>query len=682
MKKKLLTVLLAVVMVFGVFGLTACGAGTNPDEEYNYYKTKYALDGEVKIDAVTYQGVYRMFTYGGRYLLYIDTEGEGAADRFQKVNEIAQEWQVPVYHFNPDLSGGYAANHAAANGANTNIITDLTGINAQSQIKTVQDNLISISKQNLAFWKTTDGKMIGIKNGSVATRSEVSGVAAKAVAYAPADCANAIAAVALQKPSWHEYQEGDAVVPASYDTTSINTMNLFADARLHMYEDGVDALNDEKTDVYVTVANYGMFEHLMKNNKGYFAVFFGGTWCPNTQAIAKAVNDLAKDYGISKVYFFDPRLDDGTKPGADNGASGSYLASVLNTRTGDSSAAWAALTAANKQSNYVAAAKALLAKVTVAEEGFADKLLYEVSTKQVWDKVGADGYYTDGSVATLEEMAAGGRFITEVIDEIQDIADDAVVAEAKALSNYDALLAAVKEDYTSKAWTEIEKDELQVAQLVIAEHNATKDLAADKKIVIDDVVLNAYAKALADNATTKKVEGTTVTREKTYASADAALKAIKDKAQNDYVAKNYNYNYLYAAFLDECLPTYQSQWNHKYNNTGNAFELTITSTGKTGADAIYTRMAVPNMMLFNGEKDGVAELVALAEAEYTWNNVSVEGSNENVQWTNAVKAIFDKNPYASYNPIPVIEVADDSSSSSSGSSSSSSGAASSGGDAC
>ena len=36
MKKKLLTVLLAVVMVFGVFGLTACG-GSNPDEEYNYY---------------------------------------------------------------------------------------------------------------------------------------------------------------------------------------------------------------------------------------------------------------------------------------------------------------------------------------------------------------------------------------------------------------------------------------------------------------------------------------------------------------------------------------------------------------------------------------------------------------------------------------------------------------------
>ena len=54
MKKKLLTVLLAVVMVFGVFSLTACGAGTNPDEEYNYYGTKYELDGDVKIEAATF----------------------------------------------------------------------------------------------------------------------------------------------------------------------------------------------------------------------------------------------------------------------------------------------------------------------------------------------------------------------------------------------------------------------------------------------------------------------------------------------------------------------------------------------------------------------------------------------------------------------------------------------------
>ena len=37
MKKKLLTVLLAVVMVFGVFSLAACGgAKPNPADDYNY----------------------------------------------------------------------------------------------------------------------------------------------------------------------------------------------------------------------------------------------------------------------------------------------------------------------------------------------------------------------------------------------------------------------------------------------------------------------------------------------------------------------------------------------------------------------------------------------------------------------------------------------------------------------
>ena len=45
MKRKLLTVLLAVVMVFGVFGLTACG-GSNPADDYNYYRSTYSSMAE------------------------------------------------------------------------------------------------------------------------------------------------------------------------------------------------------------------------------------------------------------------------------------------------------------------------------------------------------------------------------------------------------------------------------------------------------------------------------------------------------------------------------------------------------------------------------------------------------------------------------------------------------------
>src|SRR5699024_7865251 len=75
-----------------------------------------------------------------------------------------------------------------------------------------------------------------------------------------------------------------------------------------------------------------------------------GTWCPNTQAIAMLTNDLAKDYGISKIYMFDPRLDngvraiwqatveeaeDGTKSAVASMANSTYLASNLNTRSAD-----------------------------------------------------------------------------------------------------------------------------------------------------------------------------------------------------------------------------------------------------------------------------------------------------------------------------------------------------------
>ena len=457
MKKKLLTVLLAVVMVFGVFSLTACGAGTNPDEEYNYYGTKYELDGDVKIEAATFQGVYKMFTTAGKFLLYVDSEGSGAAGRFQAINKLAQDWDVTIYHFNPDLSGGYGADNTSKQ--NTNILT-LSAADATayaSQLKTVQDTLVAISNvDSIDDW--TDNTLYGI-SGAESTNDEgtlvYNGEIAGSAAYN--DGAKAIASVALRKPSYAQYAEnGNTAVPAAYNTGNINTMNLFADGRLHMYnDDGTDALTEEKTDVYVTVANYEMFAHLMDNNEGYFAVFFGGTWCPNTQAIAFLTNDLAKDYGISKIYMFDPRLDNGTKIDA------------------------------------------------------------------------ASGTGTD----------------------------------------------------------------------------------EDPYVVVEN---SAY---LASNLNTRN---------------------------GDATAAKYNFNYLYAQFLDEYLPEYDSEWNY-----GVTFQ--ITSNGKVGT---YTKMCVPNMMMFNGEGEGAAEMVGLAEAEYTYANTSVEGTAENVEWTNAIMAIFDENPYAYYAPLP------------------------------
>ncbi len=558
MKKKLLTVLLAVVMVFGVFGLTACGAGTNPDEEYNYYGTKYSLEGDVKIEAATYQAVYRMFTTAGSFLLYVDSEGDGAASRFQAINTLAQEWDVTIYHFNPDLTGGYDTTVSA------NIIETLPATVAGSDIETVQKNLLAISNTK-TIDSLKDESLWAIKGKApTATLSEdeesatlvYNGSIAK-MSDDKTSAAAVIASIATKKPSYAQYADGTNVnVPEAFNTSNINTMNLFADNRLHMYnDDGTDAFLDEKTDVYVTVANYAQFAHLMDNNDGYFAVFFGGTWCPNTQAIAMLTNDLAKDYGISKIYMFDPRLDNGVR------------------------AIW---------------------KATVEEA-------------------------EDGTKSAVASMANSDYLASNLNSRNDDV-------NTLMLKNARTMLKNAKVSYEDDATID------ELATLVL---NNKATIAAYEKD--GDKPYEDYANVTSVND----------------------VKGILDNV--------YNYAHVYAKFLNKYLPAsvYESEWN---------YGTTLTIGGEK-----YTKMCVPNIMMFNGEGEGVAKLVALAEAEYNYPNTSVEGTAENVEWINAVKAVFDTNPYAYYAPLPdAVEETEDTasdsgSSTSSGTTSGSTGGAAAGG---
>ncbi|MBB6670209.1 S-layer homology domain-containing protein [Cohnella nanjingensis] len=61
-----------------------------------------------------------------------------------------------------------------------------------------------------------------------------------------------------------------------------------------------------------------VFEHVTYHeltkllaSQGNYAILFGGSWCPNTQAAIKFINEYAKKYNVDKVYMWDPRLDAG-----------------------------------------------------------------------------------------------------------------------------------------------------------------------------------------------------------------------------------------------------------------------------------------------------------------------------------------------------------------------------------
>ena len=111
MKKRLLTVLLAVVMVFGVFGLTACGAGDNPADEYNYFTSVYTSlsdveADDVRIEQLTYNGLYKMAQTSGNFIVFWGGAYDSKAKaNIKKAQDLAEEYDITIYNFDPCLDG-------------------------------------------------------------------------------------------------------------------------------------------------------------------------------------------------------------------------------------------------------------------------------------------------------------------------------------------------------------------------------------------------------------------------------------------------------------------------------------------------------------------------------------------------------------------------------------------------
>ena len=65
-----------------------------------------------------------------------------------------------------------------------------------------------------------------------------------------------------------------------------------------------------------------------------FVILFGGTWCHNTRAVIKHINQNALENGVKTVYNFDLVLDGGTTNGTNGGANPIHVRSYANdTRT-------------------------------------------------------------------------------------------------------------------------------------------------------------------------------------------------------------------------------------------------------------------------------------------------------------------------------------------------------------
>jgi len=71
---------------------------------------------------------------------------------------------------------------------------------------------------------------------------------------------------------------------------------------------GGDILTEADSDFRLKTVTYPELVNVLQS-EGDHIILFGGTWCHNTRAVVKEINDQAVANGVPTVYFFDLRLD-------------------------------------------------------------------------------------------------------------------------------------------------------------------------------------------------------------------------------------------------------------------------------------------------------------------------------------------------------------------------------------
>ena len=447
MKKKLLTVLLAVVMVFGVFSLTACGAKENPADDYNYYRSVYSSlkdEEEIHIHSMVFMQLTMMLRTPGKYLIY--TGGawdQKAQDNIKAVNDLAKAYGVEIYNLDLRLDGGVSMDASLASNykqetlkdgkvvdytkglyVNSDVYRSSENGEAVAKVENGSNKVANIRKALQAYlgtyashgleapqglvssdvpeaalialsvtgapktstsdlyqiWDATandgegayvdveltekqlaeataatnplanfsvtiegESKDVFVTEGGISSTSYAVTVQEGKIGTNSTELEKVIQSIALTVPSFgSQIQSGGDHGTGPYDASGfdasvINSFDYFGDYRLHMagdYDTATDGFIEGSGSVY-EVITYHEFIDILKNLKeGDFNVFFGGAWCPNTQSIAKITSEMAQDYGIHRIFFFDPNLDGSASVYLD----GKSVSTGMNIRTSNQEA--------------------------------------------------------------------------------------------------------------------------------------------------------------------------------------------------------------------------------------------------------------------------------------------------------------------------------------------------------
>lgn len=273
---------------------------------YDYFSDVYpSLKNETHVfQTTTYEDIVQIFKTPGTYaVVFGGAANPSTQAQLAYINQVAKEKGIAkVYNFDTRLDGKDDLDIANSANAFAYKYTDLINTFLKNAPEAA-----NVQNQTYVFVYNKDNSggpvVASYKSASVAADFQTNGAAdaAKVDAYkaqirsvfGKASAYSTISAYDLIAPGFNHNAPFYAPVAGPIFTESDKDLVLE-----HVtYDELLGILRSE----------------------GDYVLLFGGSWCPNTQAAVKYINEYAKKYGVDKVYFFDPRIDAGvdvTKPEA------------------------------------------------------------------------------------------------------------------------------------------------------------------------------------------------------------------------------------------------------------------------------------------------------------------------------------------------------------------------------
>ena len=602
MKKKLLTVLLAVVMVFGVFSLTACGAKENPADDYNYYRSVYSSlkdEEDIRIHSMVFMQLTMMLRTPGQYLIYTGGAWDSKAQaNIKAVNDIAKAYDVQVYNLDLKLDGGLSEKFTGA---------DLTKYGSE-EFKGGS----TVNYKDGIYVNSADNRLAdAVPN----TADEGEPSNAKPADPSKSTVSNKVAAIRVALQQYlGTYKSHGLTPPKGLQDNDIPEAALIS-------------LDVTAAPATTTSDLYEVWDAKANNGKGaYVAVQLTEKQLATAEP---ATNPLA----AFKVDF----------TGIENAPENiTGKVDVFVTEDGASSTSYKVTVKEGAIGSDSKGLEKVVQSIALTVPSFGSQI-------QSGGDHGTGPYDASGfDASVIDEFDYFGDYRLHMAGDYDTATDGFLegtgsVYEVITLHEFIDILKNVKEGdfnvFFGGAWC---PNTQSIAKI-------TSEMAQDygiNRIFFFDPNLDGSASVYLDGQSVSTGMNIRTSNQEAVDEGKPSVSAVDQS--------NMTFSGLYAYLLDtikaggqEYTSYWNTQWKSDMLGKGNRYQLFINGE-------IYTRMCVPNIMGFTGTSAG-AKLEIWKEAEYYWADTSVADSPVRIAWDNAIKEVFEANDYAVYNPIMRVE---------------------------